>query len=194
MVDKSSPAESHDEQVFGVDYNHNYDQNNDRQCDQSYNRHYDENHDRHHYKIPDNRYDEHHSDKPPNCGCQCKDENQICSNTEGNYAQFLNTSSDERIKNTHYESKHDQISEDSHNSKCFGANKAHSEDEHPTEDCDTTDTNHQHHPIHPDYSETHEKERLIETTIYADNKETHGHQQLMKTPIHADNSETYGHQ
>ena len=194
IVDQNSPAESYDEQVFGVDYNHNYDQNNDRQCDQSYDRHYDETHDTHHYEIPNSRYDEHHSDKPPNCGLQCKDENQICSNTEDKNAQCLNTSSDERIKNTHYESKHDQISEDSHNSKCIGVNKAYAEDEHPTKDCDLTDTNHQHHSTYPDNGETHEHEQLMETTIYTDNSETHEHQQLIETTICNDNNKTHEHQ
>ena len=194
IVDKNSPAESYDEQVFGVDYNHNYDQNNDRQCDQSYDRDYDETHDTHHYEIPNSRHDEHHSDKPPNCGLQCKDENQICSNTEDKNAQCLNTSSDERIKNTHYESKHDQISEDSHNSKCIGVNKAYAEDEHPTKDCDLTDTNHQHHSTYPDNGETHEHEQLMETTIYTDNSETHEHQQLIETTICNDNNKTHEHQ
>ena len=183
IVDKNSPAESYDEQVFGVDYNHNYDQNSDRQCDQSYDRHYDETHDTHHYEIPNSRYDEHHSDKPPNCGLQCKDENQICSNTEDKNAQCLNTSSDERIKNTHYESKHDQISEDSHNSKCIGVNKAYAEDEHPTKDCDLTDTNHQHHSTYPDNGETHEHEQLMETPIHTDNSETNRHQRFMESPL-----------
>ena len=101
--------------------------------------------------------------------------------------------SHERIKNTHYESKHDPISEDSHNyTKCIGDNKAYAEDEHPTKDCDLTDTIIISIilSIYPDNGETHEHEQLMETTcIYTDNIETHAQQQLMKTTCN-DNNET----